>query len=944
MYFSDYRLLIKLGLLIVLNGFLVSSFNAQTAQIKNFTKQDYQAASQNWSVTFNKEGLAYFGNNLGLLEFDGVTWSLYSSPNGTIIRAVAIAKDNRIFTGGYRELGYWEKDTEGILRYNSLASLVEDQFTKDEEFWNIFVLKEKVYFHSFSGIFIYDSGKFEVIKPGFVNYAVKSNDKIYFSIKDKGIYKISGNSFTIVTESSFFINKTIRFISENTNNGLLIGTESNGLFFFDNNTKEIKPWQPSLEQFFIENKINHGMVLSDNKLIIGTILAGVVVIDSIGAKMHHLEVENGLQSNTVLGLAEDKFGNIWLALDKGIDYLSFLPSDTYYSIKDNSIGAVYTAALYNNHLYVGTNQGLYKKNLANKNTSFNIVKGTQEQVWDCQIINNTLFVGHNLGTFAIKNKEIEKISDYSGGYSIIRFPHNQDMLIQCTYSHLVVYKKIEGTWTYSHTIDDFNNLIRHLAFDHLNNLWASHLYHGVYKIVLNDELTGIKNMKHYGKNSVLGKYHQNINVFKVENRIVFTTNKKLYTYDDLNDSIIPYDFLNNHLNEFASSFRIISAPEHRYWFINKKGIACFEINHDGVKKINEYPIALFENQLVQKYENVVPLSKEEALVCLENGYIIINTASTGEGDAINSQKLYLKEILIRDKYDNSELISASKNNLAIPYAKNNLNLRYSFPYYSGNKVLFQYKIEGLDNKWSDPMEKPIVTIKRIPPGSYKLIVKAVNSWGKFSQISEFKFMVNPPWYRTNLAYFSYAVFFVILVLFSRYLTIKRVKLKEKRKRLQKERELIQLRNEKLRDEISFKSQQLASSTMGIIKKNEFLMSLKKKLKSQKDSLGTRYPDKYYQSIVKKIDENISGQDDWNIFEANFVKAHETFLKNLKQSFPDLTPSDLRLCAYLRINLTSKEIAPLLGISVRGVENHRYRLRKKLNLASDENLTEFILSV
>jgi hypothetical protein len=369
-------------------------------------------------------------------------------------------------------------------------------------------------------------------------------------------------------------------------------------------------------------------------------------------------------------------------------------------------------------------------------------------------------------------------------------------------------------------------------------------------------------------------------------------------------------------------FVLFSAPEHRYWFINKKGIACFEINHDGVKKINEYPIALFENQLVQKYENVVPLSKEEALVCLENGYIIINTASTGEGDAINSQKLYLKEILIRDKYDNSELISASKNNLAIPYAKNNLNLRYSFPYYSGNKVLFQYKIEGLDNKWSDPMEKPIVTIKRIPPGSYKLIVKAVNSWGKFSQISEFKFMVNPPWYRTNLAYFSYAVFFVILVLFSRYLTIKRVKLKEKRKRLQKERELIQLRNEKLRDEISFKSQQLASSTMGIIKKNEFLMSLKKKLKSQKDSLGTRYPDKYYQSIVKKIDENISGQDDWNIFEANFVKAHETFLKNLKQSFPDLTPSDLRLCAYLRINLTSKEIAPLLGISVRGVENHR----------------------
>ena len=579
-----------------------------------------------------------------------------------------------------------------------------------------------------------------------------------------------------------------------------------------------------------------------------------------------------------------------------------------------------------------------------ENKPFTILPGTQEQVWDCKLFDNTLFVGHNLGSFAIRNNRIDKISNYSGGYSIIKFPQNPNMLIQCTYSNLVVYKKKGDKWTFSHTIDNFNNLIRHLAFDHLNNLWASHLYQGVYKIVLNDELNAAKTTKHYGKNSVLGKYVQNTNVFKVENRIVFTTHHQLYTYNDLNDSIVPYTFLNENLKEYAKSFRIISAPEHRYWFISKKGIACFEINGDKIQKIKEYPRALFQNQLIPNYENIIPLSKEEALVCLENGYAIINTAYTDKSEVITNQKLLLKEIIIKDKNENSLTISPSNNKFTVPFAKNNLLFRYSFPYYASNKILFQYKIEGLSDNWSKLLEKPVIIVKRLPPGSYKLSVKAVNGWGKSSQIDELNFTVNPPWYRTDIAYFFYTIFVFFLVVFSRHLTIKRVKIKEKRKGLQKEKELIQLRNEKLRGEISFKSQQLASSTLGIIKKNEFLLSLKEKLKKQKDSLGTRYPDKYYQSIVKKIDENISGQDDWNVFEANFVQAHETFLKNLKQSFPELTPNDLRLCAYLRINLTSKEIAPLLGISVRGVENHRYRLRKKLKLSADDNLTDFIMAI
>ena len=95
--------------------------------------------------------------------------------------------------------------------------------------------------------------------------------------------------------------------------------------------------------------------------------------------------------------------------------------------------------------------------------------------------------------------------------------------------------------------------------------------------------------------------------------------------------------------------------------------------------------------------------------------------------------------------------------------------------------------------------------------------------------------------------------------------------------------------------------------------------------------------------LKKASQNINKEDSWNIFKEAFDNADNDFLKKVKQDHPTLTPNDLRLCAYLRLNLSSKEIAPLLNISVRSVEIKRYRLRKKMNLDHEQGLVEYILS-
>ena len=159
---------------------------------------------------------------------------------------------------------------------------------------------------------------------------------------------------------------------------------------------------------------------------------------------------------------------------------------------------------------------------------------------------------------------------------------------------------------------------------------------------------------------------------------------------------------------------------------------------------------------------------------------------------------------------------------------------------------------------------------------------------------------------------------------------------------QVDQEIIKLQNENLQAEISYKNIQLADSTMAIIKKNELLIEIKDELDRQREKLGQGYPQRYFEHLMALINKNITNDNDWKVFEELFDQAHENFFKRLKSTYPDLTQSDLKLCAYLKLNLSSKEIAPLLNISFRGVETRRYRLRRRMALDADKNLVEFIM--
>ena len=926
---------------LVESGFPLAGQKVNSYSVRNFTKQEYNAENQNWSIAVDQKGYIYVANNVGLLEFDGVDWQFFPAPNGTVIRSVQVDQQNRIYTGGYREIGFWERNREGQLKYQSLNPKAESLFSPNEEFWNTLIIGSRVYFHSFSSVFIYDHEEFSVIRDtALINSVSNLNGTLCLHLSRKGLYTLKNGLLVPFLLNPEITNDNVPFCLPLNDSSILIGTVSNGLYLYKDNT--LVPYLEEWREYFSEQKINRGAITGEGQIVIGTLLDGIMVFNQAGNLVHHINTQNGLQNNTVLGIRCDSNNSIWLSLDKGVDYVNFSVDPSYIFRECRDVGAVYSAALLGEDLYLCTNQGVFYRPWKDEDRDFRIIPGTQDQAWSCSVFDNQLIVSHNRGTFRINNYSAERISPVAGGFSAIRNPMYSNGLIQSTYSNIVFYENRDHHWRYHHQLPDFSDLIRYIEMDHLNNIWASHMHRGVYKLKLNDRQDSILKIEYAG-DSVFGK-NFDIQVFKIENRIIFTSGERIYTFSDLQDSIILYQRLNRELGKFREAHRVVEGYDHYYWFISHEAIGLFRIDDSGIEKIKEYPASLFKGHLIDNYENIIPISSMEGLLCLDNGYAILYADQPDHSHMIEDKNMNLKSIQIQGRSGESQYLSVNQVSHRIPFHRNSVTLAYAFPLFTNESIRFQYRIEGLDNDWSIPVSNPLFSFTRIPAGNYRIHVRAINEWGNKSKENQLFIHVARPWFLSNYSFVIYVSIIIIGFLTGRHILVQRIRGREKRIREAKEKELIRLRNEKLNAELSFKSQELANLTMASIKKNEFLLELKEAIKNQKEELGTRYPDKYYNALAKKIDNHISSLDEWKVFEIHFEKAHEKFLQKIMQRYPALSHSDLRLCAYLRMNLSSKEIAPLLRISYRGVENHRYKLRKKFNLKKEENLTDFILSI
>jgi len=470
-----------------------------TPPITNFKRSQYAAGTQNWSINQDKKGTIHFGNNKGLLRFDGIHWSVKQLPNYTILRSLEFGPENRVYLGGQNEIGYIANGTAGVDQYHSLTSLIPKENKDFEDVWEVFTSGHDVLFCSEKAVFVINAAGCSVIEPPgnrFENY-FQTSDRIFFQDKEKGLFEWSGEKLRKIQGEEKFKNDRVAAILPYSSEKLLIVTVSEGFYFLENN--EILPWEIKATSFAKTNQPYCATMLRNGKYAIGTAQNGFFLINRDGEITQHINMSMGLQNNTVLSIFQDAQDNLWLGLDNGIDYVEINSAFRMIQSELGVNGTGYAAKIYNGDLYLGTNQGLYRKpwrpnESTGQNIPFSLLPNTKGQIWGLNRIDESLIVGRHSGADIITAEGIDNFSDIGGAWKFMELRKYPNYLLEGTYAGFYLYRKNSANPVKLENLGKlkgFDESSRIFEEDDDGNIWVSHAYRGLYKIELSGDITKI---------------------------------------------------------------------------------------------------------------------------------------------------------------------------------------------------------------------------------------------------------------------------------------------------------------------------------------------------------------------------------------------------------------------------------------------------------------------
>jgi ligand-binding sensor domain-containing protein/DNA-binding CsgD family transcriptional regulator len=934
--------------------------------INNFSRTEYQAANQNWSVTQNSKGFVYFGNNDGLLEFDGNNWRLYPNPNPSILRAVMAVGDT-IFTGAFEEFGYYAEGGDGALQYHSLVHLIPQSYRAFDEIWRIHRTDQGILFQSFRHVFIYQDDRIRIIDPpSDFGLSYQAQGQVYLVDREAGLMRLSDNTLELLSSDPVILHNEVRCILGYENNRLILGTGNEGLYLFDG--QSLTPWNIPLNDYLKKHSLFSAIRLANGYYVFGTVQNGIYIANEQGAIVQHLNRLKGLQNNTILGLFEDRRNNLWLGLDNGIDYAE-LGSPLSILDFNFSLESTYASLLFEGNLYAGTNQGLYVVDWDRLGAtdapykSFELVPGTEGQVWNLQEINGELFCAHNFGLFLVEGKTARKISGQTGFWCILPLSGQQDTLLAGTYTGLTWLRKQQGRWVDMGEMGGFSESSRMILPEEDGGIWIAHGYKGLFRVTLSEDLQRVESVKLFGPAEGLPA-ELPYNIHRVQGEMLVTTPKGIFGFRPATQAFEIHDRFEEIFRGLDFLDKIHEDQAGNLWVFTTTSMGVYRRLEDGTFNGIFSPFHRINSMLLPAFENILILDNQHVFIGSMNG--LIHYDATLVRDLQQPDPVFIREVVFHGRETRHIYNPGPEHGMEtvtsreIPYSMNSVQFRFALPGFT-EQGSFSYRLRGFEDNWSGWESGHFKEYTNLREGSYVFELKGRNAYRAESPVVTFSFTVRPPLLRSRAAYAVYSLLVVLAVAGNGIYWRRRLRKTRVRDRyrhqlrleqqqsafreesLKSEKEIIHLRNESLRNAMDHKTRELANATMNLIQKNKMLTSIRDKLLLL--ARAEENPEHRFQvgQLIKKINKDLRSEKHLEVFNNYFDEVHQDFIDRLKSSYPFLSPKELRLCAYLKMNLSTKEIAPLMNISVRGVEISRYRLRKKLNLERDTNLTDFILN-
>ena len=632
-------------------------------------------------------------------------------------------------------------------------------------------------------------------------------------------------------------------------------------------------------------------------------------------------------------------------------------------------------------LYVANNSGLLE---FDGNTWHLYQTDDQESLFQIGMRNDTLFSrGERTNGFWRYNKEmIMKYTPVSGTLpdSIFRdfrmlapfsIPEEIEKAQPQLYAGTSVYKFVttdEGLFI----TDSIGNLLHHLSMNNslqdniihdicvqdVDQIWLA-LDNGIAQVNINPPVSRL------GKRSQIGKLEQ---VESDEDYLYIKTNlgyfrKELGTQYSFTS--IPQEEAEKYLRKqpdiitqpaenlfyepasigyFNKAKYIYPVPENMYWLVKGNEAALFQNEFNTTTQKCRILFDNYQMNLTTRSPHFFLLNDSMYVVSAMQGALLVDIRQ------IMTQNMQLTMPTFHSiRYSDSQgmhYLVPDASMITLPHRFQEVNLFVSTTVFTPNHQ-FSYLLEGISTDWSEWQKEGKISFSQLPEGTYTLRIRKYVTKGTFPEIT-LQIKVLPAWYNTIWAYCIYVILLWIIIQSVLHYQLRRLKREEQAQKIREEeleqQRVEQMKNQMLETELQNKNNELTLQTSALARRNKAIQTFLDELNQQKETLGDRYPNNIYNKLRTLMEEALNDQEDWLLFDSYFNSAHQNFINRLQQKYPDLTPGDLRICCLLRMNLSTKEIASLLNISVRAVELRRYRLRKRLELNNDTNLVDFLLKL
>ena len=958
-----------LGIVIILTTFTLRS-EAQLLMIRNFPPAFNASSAQNWGIAEGFGGQMFFGNNQGLLSYDGDEWNVSYVSNYTSVRSVQMSRDGKqLLAGATDEFGYFcpSRKSDQMVYY-SLSNQLPKPIQTFGEIWHIVIAGHYTYFQGKNNVFVYRDNKFLADLPFSANVEnIFPVDGRAIISTAEGLYSLNGTKMDLLPGFEPLQGKKVHGIGH-FGKQWVVATERDGLFLYDGTV--CRPMNNPLSQYLKQNYV-YCVETKGQTMAFGTVRGGLAVANFETGERHFANVMTGLQNNTVLSMRYDHLGNLWLGLDVGISYVML--TSPYHSLfgLSNNIGTGYASLLNGQCLYLGTNQGLYALDYPIQMTPLPLrpktVSGIIGQTWCLRRIGNVIFCGSNDGAFIINGMSATKIRGTIGTWNFIPLKGHPDAILACDYNGLYVLHREGGQWVMAWRLQGFNVSSGNFLQDADGSIWMSHWRNGVYRLQLSADLRRVTRYEYFHRGKELEIDDNNL-ITLINNKVYVSSVNGFFLYNPRTKGLDKQPWLNNIFNTYGVSLRVYQAPDGNLWAY-KPGYLAYAQNLGKRWQVRVMPMHNVIDRLQMSLGHIGFVPGIQTLLNSSNGYYIvrnqmgIDTGTGTIGVRVKRVSSFNEGDTTLYRYSPYE----EQKELRVPHALNSIRFSFVMPEYRDeNAVSYECKLDGQDPTWSMPRYASFKEYSHLGKGHYVFHVRATDNISKQTTETTFKFEVLPAWYETIWAYLIYITLIMGLLWMMVQWQKRRAEaelqklkegkerqLKEQRERFrreqeEKEHELTKLRAEQLETELKHKSGELADSTINLVRKNDILRTLDEKMQTLTDSIMQNDSKTLQKQAISRIrheiKRNMEDDDNWERFQDNFNIVYDNYLGTLVAMFPSLKKNDLKLCAYLKMGLSSKEIASLLNTNLRSVETARYRLRKKLGLEGGANLTGFLQAV